>query len=242
MCIRDSLRGDKLYFTPDRDKYVLKIRYRRENVLPYINGEFNKRFAVGEKIDRAALLKGMYAYDTKGQSISVTVFPDEIKDPKQNTVYDVWYRATDERGNTAVTPGKILVGMDWPQMPICTGWKVKDFTYDNDGKITGFNPQGNHAHATEIPCWPSVDTYGRRVSGIGRFAFSGKGLTKIPSDWGEIRYIDYYAFNGNKLVALPASWGKVVDVSSYAFSNNKLRSLPPSWGEISSIDLSLIHI
>lgn len=231
-----TLRGDKLYFTPDRDKYVLKIRYRRENVLPYINGEFNKRFAVGEKIDRAALLKGMYAYDTKGQSISVTVFPDEIKDPKQNTVYDVWYRATDERGNTAVTPGKILVGMDWPQMPICTGWKVKDFTYDNDGKITGFNPQGNHAHATEIPCWPSVDTYGRRVSGIGRFAFSGKGLTKIPSDWGEIRYIDYYAFNGNKLVALPASWGKVVDVSSYAFSNNKLRSLPPSWGEISSID------
>ena len=226
-----------LKFTPDADGFEVTATYKRVDYSPRITGNLNKTIEFNGDGSTNALLEGVTATDYKGNPLTVTVSPEQVDTSVQEQLTEVFYTAVDSEGRSKTVKGRVLVGIDWPEMTICPGWQVKDFKY-NGASIGGLSDSGKakvRANGGRIECWPKLSDKGNPVSGITYYAFQNNQLTSLPDSWGNITSIVDGAFYSNQLTSLP-EWGSVTSIGSYAFRSNQLTSLPDSWGNITSIN------
>ena len=179
--------------------------------------------------------QGVTATDMFGDPIEVEVSPDSVDTSVQGQITEVYYTATDDLGNSRTVKGRILIGMNWPEVTICSGWQIKDFNYDGN-EIKGFSNSGKakiRANGGKIGCWPKVTDKGEPVKAIGKEAFPRNGITSLPDNWENITTIGDRAFAFNPITKLP-EWGNVTDIGEAAFFINKITKLP-EWGNVTTL-------
>ncbi|EPD32937.1 hypothetical protein HMPREF9306_01245 [Propionimicrobium lymphophilum ACS-093-V-SCH5] len=225
-----------LKFTPDADGFEVTATYKQVDYSPRITGNLNKSIAFNGDGSSSALLDGVTATDYKGNPLTVTVSPTSVDTSVQEQLTEVFYTATDSEGRSKTVKGRVLVGIDWPEMTICPGWQVKDFVYEGS-KIIRFSEIGHkkaYVNGDKLGCWPHMNDKGEPVNEIG----TGSGfrdLNAIPDSWGSIEIIGDGAFNSSRFKSVPKSWGKVKKIGSYVFANTAIESIPDDWGEVTEI-------
>lgn len=106
---------------------------------------------------------------------------------------------------------------------------------NGEAYITGFTNDGlayndEHGRMPEFP----LEFDGLPVTRIREFAFSDKGIERLPQSWGNITTIDQAAFLYNEIFELPEDWGIVSTLGRSCFQCNSIKSIS-NWGIIREV-------
>lgn len=107
----------------------------------------------------------------------------------------------------------------------------------NNGEacITGFTNNGllfidEHGRMPEFP----LEFDGLPITRIGDYAFSRKGIVRLPESWGNITALGHFSFSDNEIFELPEDWGIVSNIGDYCFYRNNIEAIS-GWGIIQKI-------
>ncbi len=191
---------------------------------PKIVGNDALYFKVNNTIDKAALLKGITAYDNQGEDLEVKVSPEQIDSSVPGT-HSVTLSATDSNDRTTTVYRDVIVTLNPEDLETGKGWIMSDFTYIGN-RVDGFSPQGEiKAMTNHTVVFPEFNPYPDPVNGellpIHKVEnFSGRNIKSIvlPPN---LKEIGYDAFSGNQLSAVDIP-DTVTTIGGSAFKDNRL--------------------